>query len=120
MMSSSGFAFESVACRYPARPAVRQPGRMVTYRDLDEQSRALAGRITAGQIVAVTSRDRFDYVVGMLAILRAGGIVRNQLSDIERCASSPNSGREYASSCEAFTIIKTDIASSITLTRSCK
>jgi len=73
-MSSSGFAFESVACRYPARPAVRQPGRMVTYRDLDEQSRALAGRITPGQIVAVTSRDRFDYVVGMLAILRAGGI----------------------------------------------
>ena len=47
---------------------------MVSYRDLDEQSRMLAGRIAPGQVVAVTSRDRFDYVTGLLAILRAGGI----------------------------------------------
>jgi amino acid adenylation domain-containing protein len=47
---------------------------MVSYRELDERSRMLAGKIVPGQVVAVISRDRFDYVVGMLAVLRAGGI----------------------------------------------
>ncbi len=28
------------------------------------------------------------------------------LSDTDRCANSPNSGREYVSSCDAFTIMK--------------
>src|ERR1039457_3763681 len=73
MMYSRGFPFESVALCHPARPAVRHLDRVVTYRDLDEQSRALAGQLTPGRIVAVTSRYRFDYVVGMLAVLRAGG-----------------------------------------------
>ena len=59
---------------HPARPAVRQAGRTVTYRELDELSGALARSITPGQVVAVASRDRLDHVVGMLAVLRAGAV----------------------------------------------
>src|ERR1035438_6513866 len=43
-----------------------------------------------------------------------------QLSATDLCASSPNSGSEYASPCEAFTIMKTDIPNRTTLTRSCR
>ncbi|WP_280726723.1 non-ribosomal peptide synthetase [Kitasatospora sp. MAA4] len=59
---------------HPARPAVRRDGRTVTYQELDEQSGALAGQIAPGQVVAVASRDRIDYVIGMLAVFKAGGI----------------------------------------------
>ncbi len=59
---------------HPSRPAVRQAGRTVTYRELDELSGTLAGLIAPGQVVAVTSHDRLDYVIAMLAVLRSGGI----------------------------------------------
>ncbi|SEN89888.1 non-ribosomal peptide synthetase [Actinacidiphila rubida] len=66
--------FASVVHRAPARPAVRLADRTLTYRELDELSAALAARITPGQVTAVTSENRGDYVVGLLAVLRAGGI----------------------------------------------
>ena len=53
---------------------MRRAGRTVTYRELDELSGALAGRIAPGQVTAVTSQDKLDYVVALLAVLRSGGI----------------------------------------------
>ncbi|MTE22396.1 amino acid adenylation domain-containing protein [Streptomyces sp. TRM43335] len=74
-MSSCGYPFASaVPCPSPDRPAVRRAGREVGYRELDELADALAARIAPGQVVAVSSRDRLDYVVGLLAVLRAGGV----------------------------------------------
>ena len=52
---------------------MRRSGRTVTYRELDELSGALAGRIAPGQVVAVTGHDKLDYVVALLAVLRSGG-----------------------------------------------
>lgn len=63
-----------MAACHPARPAVRRAGRTLTYQELDEQSGALAGRIAPGQVVAVSGRDRVDYVIGMLAVFKAGGV----------------------------------------------
>ncbi|MFI8962709.1 amino acid adenylation domain-containing protein [Streptomyces sp. NPDC053493] len=72
MMESRGFPFISVARRFPDRPALRLGARTVAYRELDELSGALAARIAPGHTLAVTGRDRFDHVVGLLAALRAG------------------------------------------------
>ncbi|MFE7559422.1 amino acid adenylation domain-containing protein [Kitasatospora sp. NPDC057500] len=64
----------SVARRFPDRPAVRLGARVVSYRELDELSGALAARIAPGRTVAVTGRDRLDHLVGLLAALRAGAV----------------------------------------------
>ncbi|MEY9963334.1 amino acid adenylation domain-containing protein [Streptacidiphilus sp. MAP12-16] len=74
MMSSRRFPLEGLAHRNAASPAVRQAGRIVTYSELDAQVAALAAKLTTGQIVAVASRDRLDYIIGMLAVLRTGGV----------------------------------------------
>jgi amino acid adenylation domain-containing protein len=73
MMSSLGSLFACTTL-HPDRPAVRQAGRTVTYRELDERCAALARSIAPGQVVAVAGDDRLDYVVGALAVLRAGAI----------------------------------------------
>ncbi|MFE4515307.1 amino acid adenylation domain-containing protein [Kitasatospora sp. NPDC056783] len=65
--------FASAVHRFPERPAVRTGGRTVGYRELDGLVAALAARIGPGRTVAVTGRDRLDHVVGLLAVLRAGG-----------------------------------------------
>ncbi|MFD3587659.1 amino acid adenylation domain-containing protein [Streptomyces sp. NPDC058683] len=75
-MSSRGipFAFAAAVRRHSDRPAVRGAGRTLSYAELDGLTGALAAGIAAGQVVAVSGRDRLDHVVGLLAVLRAGGI----------------------------------------------
>ncbi|MET9362688.1 amino acid adenylation domain-containing protein [Streptomyces sp. NPDC006632] len=67
-------AFESAVRRHPSSPAVLGAGRTLTYVQLHRLSLALAWRIAPGQVVAVSSADRADHVVALLAVLRAGGI----------------------------------------------
>ncbi|MFF4896120.1 amino acid adenylation domain-containing protein [Streptomyces sp. NPDC001068] len=75
-MSSRGipFAFAAAVRRHSGRPAVRAAGRTLTYAELDGLTAALAADIAPGEVVAVSGRDRLDHVVGLLAVLRAGGI----------------------------------------------
>ncbi|MBV9382688.1 MAG: AMP-binding protein, partial [Streptosporangiaceae bacterium] len=74
---------ELVAARATARPdavavlAMDEPP--LTYRQLDERSTALAGRLTAqgvrpGQYVAVRMRRTPAFVVALLAVMKAGGV----------------------------------------------
>ncbi|WP_217548595.1 non-ribosomal peptide synthetase [Streptomyces sp. GbtcB6] len=74
-MSSDGipYAFEAAVRRHSGRPAVRCAGRTLSYAELDGLTGALAAGIAPGQDVAVSGRDRLDHVVGLLAVLRAGG-----------------------------------------------
>ncbi len=75
-MSSHGItdAFDSAVRRRPSSPAVHGAGRTLTYAQLDRLSLALAWRIRPGQVLAVSSADRTDYVVALLAALRAGAV----------------------------------------------
>ncbi|MFG3282169.1 amino acid adenylation domain-containing protein [Streptomyces sp. NPDC048111] len=75
-MSSDGItdAFESAVRHRPSSPAVHGAGRTLTYTELDAASRELAQRIVPGQVVAVCSAHHADYVVALLAVLRAGGV----------------------------------------------
>ncbi|MFJ9607447.1 amino acid adenylation domain-containing protein [Kitasatospora sp. NPDC101176] len=72
--AEAGFApFAAAVRRFPERPAVRTGGRTISYRELDGLIAALAARLAPGRTVAVSGRDRLDHVVGLLAVLRAGG-----------------------------------------------
>lgn len=68
---------ETALRQYAASPALRFACKTMTYRQLDEQSAALAARLAekgAGpeKIVAVALPRSFELVVGLVAILRAG------------------------------------------------
>jgi amino acid adenylation domain-containing protein len=70
-------AFRERAAVGPGRVAVRHEGATMTYRDLDEQSDALTGRLIAAgvkpeQIVALALPRSPGLVVAMLAVLKAG------------------------------------------------
>ena len=65
------------AAKNPDAPAVYAEAGVLTYRDLDERSRALAERLTAdgagpGVPVGVCVERTPDLLVGILAVLRAG------------------------------------------------
>lgn len=70
--------FDEQVARTPAVPAVRQGARMLGYAELDRKSKALAMELVrfgvgAGTLVAVAMRPGIDLVVGVCAVLRAGG-----------------------------------------------
>ncbi|MEU6540185.1 amino acid adenylation domain-containing protein [Streptomyces sp. NPDC047000] len=73
-MLASGVPFPSLVRNRPTAAAVRCGGRTITRQELDERVGALARTIGAGQVVAVRSDDRIDYVTGLLAALRADAV----------------------------------------------
>ncbi len=69
---------EAQAARTPAAVAVSFEGRTLTYRELDARAEALALRLCAEGVgaevlVAICAERSFEMVVGLLAILKAGG-----------------------------------------------
>ncbi|CRK56700.1 putative non-ribosomal peptide synthetase [Alloactinosynnema sp. L-07] len=69
--------FADVARRLPGREAVVSGATSLTYADLDRRSALLAAAIRGagvgrGDVVALLVRDRLDWIVGQLAVLRAG------------------------------------------------
>lgn len=68
--------FEHHARAHPDRIAVQTPTERITYRDLDRRAGALAGHLSAQeprhQPVALLFERGVDYVVAMLAALKAG------------------------------------------------
>ncbi|WP_329585562.1 amino acid adenylation domain-containing protein [Kitasatospora sp. NBC_01250] len=67
----------AVARHAPSRAAIRVGGRVVDYAELEGRSAALAGRLArsvpgSGGVVGVRAADRVDYVVALLAALKAG------------------------------------------------
>ncbi|MFF7633575.1 amino acid adenylation domain-containing protein [Kitasatospora sp. NPDC008050] len=67
----------AVARRAPSRAAIRVGGRSVDYAELAGRSEALAGRLAGlvpgpGGVVGVRAADRVEYVVALLAALKAG------------------------------------------------
>ncbi|NLG55327.1 MAG: amino acid adenylation domain-containing protein, partial [Rhodococcus sp.] len=70
-------AFEHAAAVDPEAVAVRAPYSSLTYRSLDERSRALASAlveagVTSGDIVAVSLTVSAELPIALLAVLRAG------------------------------------------------
>ncbi|MFF2806328.1 amino acid adenylation domain-containing protein [Streptomyces sp. NPDC058000] len=66
------------AARTPQAPAVRFEGATLTYRELDEAAGRLAHRlrelgVTRGRFVAVLLERSAELVIGLLAVLKAGG-----------------------------------------------
>ncbi|GAB2698337.1 non-ribosomal peptide synthetase [Kitasatospora kifunensis] len=67
----------AVARSTPLRPAIRVGGRTVSYAELERRSDALAGRLAElvpgpGGVVGVRAAERVEYVVALLAALKAG------------------------------------------------
>jgi amino acid adenylation domain-containing protein len=65
------------ARREPGRPAVRAPGRLLTYGELDRRSACLGRRLRRlgarpNELVAVVMDKGWEQVVAVLAILRSG------------------------------------------------
>ncbi len=61
----------------PDRTAIDEPGRTMTYRELDRASAALAGTLVAmgvgrGSLVPLLLGRRAELIVGILAVLRSG------------------------------------------------
>ncbi|HEY9505792.1 MAG TPA: amino acid adenylation domain-containing protein [Gemmatimonadales bacterium] len=69
-----------VTARTPARPAVRQGGRVWTYGQLSQAAAELAGRLHAegvepGSVVAVSGPSSFGLVTALVATLSARGVI---------------------------------------------
>ncbi|HEX6718889.1 MAG TPA: amino acid adenylation domain-containing protein [Pyrinomonadaceae bacterium] len=74
--------FSKVAAQYPSHVALERSDRLITYRELEEESNRLANfliasGVSSGSIVAIMSRDPARVVTAILAILKA------------RCAFAP-------------------------------
>ncbi len=70
--------FAAQARRAPEQPAVIFEGLEMSYRDLDRRSNQLARRLLrlgvgAEVLVGIATERSFDMIVGLLAILKAGG-----------------------------------------------
>ena len=70
-------AFESVVAAYPEKTAATCSDQSISYRQLSEQSSALAARlinegVQAGDLVGLCCERRIEMVVAILAILKAG------------------------------------------------
>ena len=69
--------------RFADRPAFVQMGRAISFRELDEQSRALAAWLqslpgfTKGSRVSIMLPNVLQYPIAIVGVLRAGGIVVN-------------------------------------------
>lgn len=70
-------AFEEQVRRHPQRSAVRCPGRSLSYQELQERSRSLAGRLgraglEPGEMVGIQLDRTVDMPIAILAVLYAG------------------------------------------------
>ncbi len=69
--------------RFADRPAFVQMGRSISFRELDEQSRALAAWLqglpgfTTGSRVSIMLPNVLQYPIAIVGVLRAGGVVVN-------------------------------------------
>lgn len=74
---------DRAAARFADRPAFSNLGRTITYRELDEASRRLAGwlhelpGVARGDRVAIMLPNLLQYPVALLAVWRAGLVVVN-------------------------------------------
>lgn len=81
--SSLGDLFAQSVARYADRPAAACMGRVLTYRELDEQSRAFAAylqqviQLPKGARVALMMPNVLQYMVALFGVLRAGYVVVN-------------------------------------------
>ncbi|WP_369217759.1 AMP-binding protein, partial [Streptomyces flavofungini] len=63
---------------HPGAPAVREPGRTVTYAELDRLADTVAGRLSGefgigrGEVVLIAARAGADFTAAVLGTLRAG------------------------------------------------
>ncbi|MCC6745573.1 MAG: AMP-binding protein, partial [Acidobacteria bacterium] len=72
-------AIEALAARYPARVAVRSPGRVLTYGELDAEANGIAGELLdrglgVGDRVALRLDGLDRLVPAILGIFKAGGV----------------------------------------------
>ena len=84
MMDQPGIheIFSSVAAKYASNIALERSGRVITYRELEDESNRLANflissGVSAGSIVAIMARDPVRVATAILGILKA------------RCAFAP-------------------------------
>ncbi|BBD76972.1 long-chain-fatty-acid--CoA ligase [Hydrogenophilus thermoluteolus] len=81
--SSLGDLFAQSVARYADRPAAACMGQVLTYRELDEQSRAFAAylqqviQLPKGARVALMMPNVLQYMVALFGVLRAGYVVVN-------------------------------------------
>jgi long-chain acyl-CoA synthetase len=75
--------FDECLARHADRPAFVQMGRTISFREVDEQSRALAAWLqglpgfTKGSRVSIMLPNVLQYPIAIVGVLRAGGIVVN-------------------------------------------
>ncbi|MCG9696833.1 long-chain-fatty-acid--CoA ligase FadD [Shewanella sp. Isolate11] len=75
--------FESAVSKYPDQPAFMNMGATLTYRKLEERSRAFAAylqnelKLSKGDRVAIMMPNLLQYPIALFGILRAGMVVVN-------------------------------------------
>lgn len=72
--------FEHVADQYGHRPAIEEPGRTISYADLNAAANRVAHgliekhNLAKGNIVALHMPVGIDYMIALLAVAKAGGV----------------------------------------------
>ena len=72
--------FEQIAAAHGTRTAIEEPGRTITYAALNEAANRAANGLVknhaldCGAVVALAMPVSIDYVIGLLAVAKAGGV----------------------------------------------
>ena len=72
--------FEQIAAAHGTRTAIEEPGRTITYAALNEAANRAANGLVknhaldCGDVVALAMPVSIDYVIGLLAVAKAGGV----------------------------------------------
>jgi long-chain acyl-CoA synthetase len=79
-MGSPATILSTTAARRPSKPALVFGETVLTYAELDERARRVAGAlrqrgIAPGDRVSIYSQNRWEWIVAYHGILRAGGVV---------------------------------------------
>jgi long-chain acyl-CoA synthetase len=79
-MSSPGTILSATAARRPSKPALVFGETVLTYSELDDRARRVAGAlrergIVPGDRVSIYSQNRWEWIVAYHGILRAGAVV---------------------------------------------
>lgn len=80
-------AFSQIVVERGRRPAVRHDGRVITYAELDERSNVLAAHLVSvgvrKEAVAVMYAHGPEYIIALLAVLKAGGFFATIAGDLK-------------------------------------
>jgi amino acid adenylation domain-containing protein len=87
-------AFEKIAMRQGARPALRFKGKTISYESLNQRANQFARHLQSlgikkGMFVGISMDRSIDFIVAILAILKAGGVY------VPIDASLPDERRAY-------------------------